>query len=199
MVRRGAVSARRRIRAGAAVLGLAGLVITATGLAVTAAGPAAASSWAAAPRTAPLAVRDGFTPRRHGRLRITGRLRDGGMVAAAGLGWRPGRLPRGDHLLSFEVGYAWRACDQAGRRCVTGAGTTATPFAARRYQVGHARGGLAFQQAHRIRAVRSRVVAGVALPGYRRPGRLAPLGPFGRGQPSGRRVQGEPPAGSQRY
>ncbi len=155
MVRRGAVSARRRIRAGAAVLGLAGLVITTTGLAVTAAGPAAASSGpatATAPPAVPPAVRDGFTPplpagpaatgigapRRHGRLRITGRLRDGGTVAAAGLGWRPGRLPAGDHLLSFAVGYAWRACDQAGRHCVTGAGTTATPFAARRYQVGHA-------------------------------------------------------------
>ena len=142
MVRRGAVSARQRIRAGAAVLGVAGLVVTATGLAVTAAGPAAARTTAepagTAPRSAGLAAPGIGAPRRHGRLRITGRLRDGGTVAAAGLGWRPGRLPHGDHLLSFAVGYAWRACDQAGRRCVTGAGTTATPFAARRYQVGHA-------------------------------------------------------------
>jgi hypothetical protein len=142
MVGTGAVR-RGLVRRGSVGLGLAGLV--ATGLGVTAAGPAAAG-------TAPATARDGFTPplaagtaspgiggpRRHGRLRITGRLRDGGVVAAAGLGWRPGRLPAGDHLLSFEVSYAWRACDRAGRRCVTGAGTTATPFAARRYRVGHA-------------------------------------------------------------
>ncbi|MGH3400608.1 MAG: hypothetical protein ACRDPO_38595, partial [Streptosporangiaceae bacterium] len=151
-VRRGLVR-RGLVRRGAVGLGLAGLV--ATGLGVAAAGPAAAgTARTGTPRggTGTAAVRGGFTPplqagpaapgigapRRHGRLRITGRLRDGGTAAAAGLGWRPGRLPPGDHLLSFAVSYAWRACDRAGRRCVTGAGTTATPFAARRYQVGHA-------------------------------------------------------------
>ncbi|HEX9063760.1 MAG TPA: endo alpha-1,4 polygalactosaminidase [Streptosporangiaceae bacterium] len=76
------------------------------------------------------------TPVASGRLRITGTPADGGMVAASGLRWRPGRLPAGDRLLSFEVGYVWRAC-LAGR-CSPGAGSTATPFAARRYVPGHA-------------------------------------------------------------
>jgi hypothetical protein len=58
-------------------------------------------------------------------------------VRAAGLSWRPGRLPAGDRLLSFEVGYAWDACTAAGK-CQPGADTTATPFAARRYVAGHA-------------------------------------------------------------
>ena len=58
-------------------------------------------------------------------------------MRAAGLSWRPGRLPAGDRLLSFEVGYYWDACTAAGK-CRTGADTTATPFAARRYVVGHA-------------------------------------------------------------
>jgi Glycoside-hydrolase family GH114 len=72
-------------------------------------------------------------------------------------------LPPGDRLLSFEVGYYWDACtagpgpvtEEPGRRppggsggsppragtagaCAAGADTTATPFAARRYVVGHA-------------------------------------------------------------
>ena len=71
-----------------------------------------------------------------GRLRITGDFRDGGTVAARGLSWRPGRLPAGDRLLSFEVGYAWQSCG-AGR-CAPGADSTATPFAASRYIAGHA-------------------------------------------------------------
>jgi hypothetical protein len=71
-----------------------------------------------------------------GTLRIAGQVRDGGTVAAVGLHWRPGRLPAGDHLLSFEVGYSWQACGK--RRCVAGADSTATPFAAQRYVVGHA-------------------------------------------------------------
>lgn len=74
-----------------------------------------------------------------GRLRITGNLRDGAAVAASGLSWRPGRLPAGDRLLSFEVGYSWQACGAKG--CVPGADSTATPFAARRYIVGHADAG----------------------------------------------------------
>src|SRR5215472_12527038 len=76
-------------------------------------------------------------PTHHGTLRITGSLRDGGTVRAAGLSWRPGRLPPGDRLLSFEVGYYWEACTAAGK-CRTGADTTATPFAASQYVVGHA-------------------------------------------------------------
>jgi Glycoside-hydrolase family GH114 len=72
-----------------------------------------------------------------GELRIGGRLRDGGTVRAAGLRWRPGRLPRGDRLLSFEVGYYWRSCPTAGK-CAPAADSTATPFAASRHVVGHA-------------------------------------------------------------
>ncbi|MDR2983524.1 MAG: hypothetical protein LBV34_01660, partial [Nocardiopsaceae bacterium] len=45
-----------------------------------------------------------------GMLRIAGALRDGGTVSAVGLRWRPGRLPAGYRLLSFEVGYAWQTC-----------------------------------------------------------------------------------------
>ncbi|HEX5190236.1 MAG TPA: endo alpha-1,4 polygalactosaminidase [Streptosporangiaceae bacterium] len=71
-----------------------------------------------------------------GRLRIAGQQRDGGTVAARGLRWRPGKLPAGDRLLSFEVGYSWQAC--AGGTCAAGADATATPFAARHYVVGHA-------------------------------------------------------------
>ena len=71
-----------------------------------------------------------------GTLHISGPMRDGGTVTAAGVAWRPGRLPHGDRLLSFEVAYTWQAC-LAGT-CRTAADTTATPFAARRYVVGHA-------------------------------------------------------------
>ena len=46
----------------------------------------------------------------HGALRIAGRLRDGSAVRADGLSWRPSPLAPGYTLLSFEVGYAWRAC-----------------------------------------------------------------------------------------
>ena len=80
----------------------------------------------------------GLAPPGHsGTLRITGSLRDGGTVRAAGLSWRPGRLPSGDRLLSFEVGYYWEACTATGK-CRTGADTTAAPFAASRYVAGHA-------------------------------------------------------------
>jgi Glycoside-hydrolase family GH114 len=70
-----------------------------------------------------------------GRLRIDGDLRDGGRVAASGLSWRPGRLPAGDRLLTFEVGYSWQACARTG--CAAAADATVTRFAARRYIVGH--------------------------------------------------------------
>src|SRR5215468_4689604 len=71
-----------------------------------------------------------------------GLLRDGSPLRAAGLSWRPSQLPPGDKLLSFEVGYVWRACSARsggrGRHCVKGADATVTPFAARRYVAGHA-------------------------------------------------------------
>jgi hypothetical protein len=77
-------------------------------------------------------------PIAHGRLRIAGDLRDGATVLAAGLRWRTAPLPHGDRVLSFEIGYAWRSCAAS---CRPGADTTATPFAARRYIVGHADSG----------------------------------------------------------
>ena len=92
-------------------------------------GPAAAARTAGTPQLPP--------PRHQGTLRVTGELRDGGTVRAAGLSWRPARLPRGDRLLSFEVAYYWRACPAHGR-CTVAADTTATPFAAQRYVAGHA-------------------------------------------------------------
>jgi Glycoside-hydrolase family GH114 len=76
-------------------------------------------------------------PVHHGALRISGQPRDGGTVAAVGLSWRAPRLPRGMRLLSFEVGYSWQACDGSGH-CVSAADSAVTPFAARRYVVGHA-------------------------------------------------------------
>jgi hypothetical protein len=77
-------------------------------------------------------------PTARGTPRIRGGLRDGGIVRASGLRWRPGRLRHGERLLSFEVSYRWRACVHRRGKCRRGADTTATPFAARRYIVGHA-------------------------------------------------------------
>jgi hypothetical protein len=80
-------------------------------------------------------------PVSHGTLRVTGPLRDGLPVRAAGLSWRPSPLPPGTRLLSFEVGYVWQACTArsggSGRHCSAGADATVTPFAARRYVTGH--------------------------------------------------------------
>ncbi|HUD78651.1 MAG TPA: endo alpha-1,4 polygalactosaminidase [Streptosporangiaceae bacterium] len=107
--------------------------------AAAAAGPAAGPSAGPAAGPAETAVRAGTAalpaPVRAGRLRITGSLRDGGTVRAAGLRWRPAALPHGDRLLSFEVAYTWRSCAAA---CRTAADSTATPFAASRYIAGHA-------------------------------------------------------------
>jgi hypothetical protein len=95
-----------------------------------------ASAASAAPAAASIGA-----PVARGTLRITGSLRDGGVVRGTGLSWRPGALPAGDRLLSFEVGYAWSACKTktAGRPagCVAAADAPATPYAARRYHVGH--------------------------------------------------------------
>ncbi len=77
-------------------------------------------------------------PWHQGTLRITGQLQDGGGVTAAGLSWHPARLPRGQALLSFEVAYSWQSCQVGGHQCRTAADSTATPFAARQYRVGHA-------------------------------------------------------------
>ena len=101
------------------------VAITAAGWLPAAAGQAVARVAAGIP-----------APVHSGALRVTGQLRDGGTVAAAGLSWRPPVLPRGDKLLSFEVAYRWDACDAKGRHCVPGADTTATPFAARHYLAG---------------------------------------------------------------
>jgi glycosyl hydrolase family 114 len=98
--------------------------------------PAAGPHLAAGPPGA--AARAIPPPAHSGRLRISGRMRDGGRVSAAGLTWRVPRLPRGMRLLSFEVAYGWQRCPARGGHCVTAAGATATPFAARAYRVGHA-------------------------------------------------------------
>jgi Glycoside-hydrolase family GH114 len=119
---------------------LAGPAAIALGLSLAAATtPAAATPVAATPAAAtPAAAAARIpSPRHDGRLRITGELRDGSKVRATGLSWHPGILPHGDTLLSFAVAYAWRACPASGK-CVTAADSTATPFAARSYIVGHA-------------------------------------------------------------
>jgi len=77
-------------------------------------------------------------PGHTGRLRIAGRPADGAVVTAAGLRWHPPRLPRGMRLLTFAVAYTWRSCRADGTHCATAADSAATPFAARRYRVGHA-------------------------------------------------------------
>ncbi|HEY2078994.1 MAG TPA: endo alpha-1,4 polygalactosaminidase [Streptosporangiaceae bacterium] len=74
-------------------------------------------------------------PAAQGRLRIAGRLRDGSTVRAAGLRWRTSLVPRGDKLLSFDISYTWQSC---AAKCAAAADSTVTPFAARRYVVGHA-------------------------------------------------------------
>jgi hypothetical protein len=77
-------------------------------------------------------------PTATGSLRIAGTLRDGGVVSTRGLTWHPIALPHGDKLLSFGVTRTWRACSKATGKCVPAADQTATPFAAKRYIVGHA-------------------------------------------------------------
>jgi hypothetical protein len=105
---------------------------------ITAERASPATATAAAPAAAAPAIP---APRHRGSLRITGTLRDGGSVRAVGLRWRPGRLPRGDRLLSFAVASSWTSCNARGRQCHRAADSTATPFAAQRYLVGHADAG----------------------------------------------------------
>jgi Glycoside-hydrolase family GH114 len=119
----------------------AGLAAASLAVSLAAITPAAASAVTTSASSghavrSPAGARSIPRPRHFGRLRITGLLRDGGTVTAAGLTWHPGKVPRGDKLLSFAVGYAWHACRSG--RCGRAADTTATPFAARRYIVGHA-------------------------------------------------------------
>ena len=117
--------------AGLTVMLAAGLA-AGPGPAVAGTGATATVTAAQPSRTAPIPP-----PRHRGTLRVTGRLRDGGTVTAAGLSWRPPPLPPGDRLLSFEVGYSWRSCPASGP-CRKAADTTVTPFAARSYIAGHA-------------------------------------------------------------
>jgi Glycoside-hydrolase family GH114 len=77
-------------------------------------------------------------PTHRGTLRISGEFRDGATVAATGLTWSKPRLPHGLTMLSFEVAYAWQSCAPGGKACKAPADSTATPFAARDYVVGHA-------------------------------------------------------------
>jgi len=77
-------------------------------------------------------------PGHRGALRISGEFRDGATVTATGLRWSRPRLPHGMTMLSFEVAYAWQSCAPGGKACKAAADSTATPFAARGYVVGHA-------------------------------------------------------------
>ncbi|HET7014670.1 MAG TPA: hypothetical protein VFI65_12215, partial [Streptosporangiaceae bacterium] len=110
----------RSLRGITAVVAAASLIGMPAGPAVAKARPAASQ------RIAP--------PQRSGALRIAGLARDGNVVRAAGLVWRPGRIPKGDRLLSFGVAFSWKNC--AGP-CQSGSDSTATPFAASTYIVGH--------------------------------------------------------------
>ena len=80
-------------------------------------------------------------PVHRGTLRISGAFRDGSTVAAAGLSWHAPKLPAGWKLVSFEVADTWQSCTPSGTKCAAAADTTATPFAARDYVVGHADAG----------------------------------------------------------
>jgi hypothetical protein len=114
----------RALRVPAAIVSIAtavGLISVPTGTAVATVQPTAAKAIA--------------PPQHSGTLRIAGLPRDGNVVRASGLAWRPGRLPKGDRLLSFGVAYYWKIC--AGS-CQAVSDSTATPFAASKYIVGHA-------------------------------------------------------------
>jgi hypothetical protein len=116
--------------------GITAVILAASVLPLAAGPPARAAQGAATAVSA--ASRPVPPPGHRGTLRITGPLRDGATVAATGLAWHKPRLPRGMHLLSFAVAYTWQSCTRTGRHCVTAADSTATPFAARQYRVGHA-------------------------------------------------------------
>jgi hypothetical protein len=117
--------------------------LTAAMVALTAslATPAAATASAtgAAPRAAAKVTIP--APVHRGALRISGTFRDGSTVTAAGLTWHASKLPAGWTLVSLEVAYTWQSCAPGGSQCKTAADTTATPFSARDYVVGHADAG----------------------------------------------------------
>jgi hypothetical protein len=122
---------------------LAAVVALSAGAAVPAAMAAPAAPATSAAPAAPGAPGAGAAvhipaPVHQGSLRISGVFRDGSTLTAAGLSWHPSRLPAGWQLVSFEVAYTWQTCTTAGTACKTAADTTATPFAARCYVVGHA-------------------------------------------------------------
>ncbi len=108
-----------KTRLAAALVLLGGLVTLPAG--TFGAGPAAAAP--AAHTALPLgAFGAGIPPPvHHGTLRVSGVARDGTTVAAAGLGWRAPRLPRGMSLLSFEVAYSWQSL-RRGRDALPGRG-----------------------------------------------------------------------------
>ncbi|HEY1347549.1 MAG TPA: hypothetical protein VGF54_21380, partial [Streptosporangiaceae bacterium] len=116
-------------------------LVAAAALAVPLMAAAPAAPAHASPAMRPARATAISPPVPHGTLQIAGRPRDGSVVRAAGLSWRPSPLPPGDTLLSFEVGYTWQACAARsggqGRQCAPGADATVTPFAARRYIAGH--------------------------------------------------------------
>jgi hypothetical protein len=115
----------------------AAVVALAASLATPAA--AAASAAGAAPRAAAKVTIP--APAHRGALRISGTFRDGSTVTAAGLSWHASRLPAGWKLVSLEVAYTWQSCARGGSQCKSAADTTATPFSARDYVVGHADAG----------------------------------------------------------
>ena len=55
-----------------------------------------------------------------GTLKISGDLRDGGVVEAKGLSWSPPDLPSGESILSFQVAYDWQACAPTGGQVCDG-------------------------------------------------------------------------------
>ena len=72
-----------------------------------------------------------------GTLTIASQLADGSLVRTEGLTWNPGSLPAGDRLLTFEVAYDWSTCASASGACRVAEDSTAAPFSARSYRVGH--------------------------------------------------------------
>ena len=105
------------------------------------AAPVAPAAGAAAPAGSSTGSSTGSSipaPGHRGALRISGVLSDGATVTAVGLSWSRPRLPRGMTMLSFAVAYTWQSCAADGKHCRVGADSTATPFAARDYVVGHA-------------------------------------------------------------
>ena len=98
----------------------------------------ASTTFARAAQASPPTVGPVPPPVSHGTLRIAGDLADGGVVRAAGLSWQPSQIRSAERVLTFAVSYEWQACAPGGTACVTAADTTATPFAAGRYVVGHA-------------------------------------------------------------